>query len=103
MEEVFGIILLACTSLTAIVIASRRRTADKTSLVRAAAETLECIGTGAVFLAANIVFAMALLLLVRAITPWFITVYFLDDPLFVAASFLQGVAFKFWWRSGSGL
>lgn len=86
MDKAFGAFLMLATSIAAYLIACRFAAGATGSLRRAAGEALECIGTSVVFLGANVLVAMALILLMRRVTPFFITVYGLDDPLLIAAS-----------------
>ncbi len=101
MDNAFGAVLVIATSIAACLIARRFAAGATGSLRRATGEALECIGTSAVFLVANVFAAMILILLIRRVTPFFITVYGLDDPLLIAVSALQGLVFKMWWRSAA--
>ncbi len=69
------------------------------SLTEAFQIALECIGTCVAFLIVNIGLSVALVLLIRGVTPWFISLYSVADTLLVGLSVLQGFAFQIWWRS----
>jgi hypothetical protein len=68
-------------------------------LVPAMTETLEYLGLTAVFLAVNLAVGMALVLVLRALTGSFISVYWLKDITLVLLSFGQAFLFQIWRRT----
>ena len=58
---------------------------------------LECIGAFAFFLAVNLLLGLAIILIIRSSTHWFMTVYDLENPVLVVLSAAQGFIFQRWW------
>ena len=50
----------------------------------------------AVFAVINLALAAALILGVRTFTPWFASLYLLDDVMWLIVSLLQGIAWSLW-------
>lgn len=91
------LLLAIATSLAAIVIArwvgpGHRGLADAIRLV------LELAGISTVFLVANLALGVAIVLAIRLLSSFFVSIYVLNDLSLVALSFLQGAVFFFWRR-----
>ena len=59
---------------------------------------LGLIGVSAVFFVLNLSIGVAAILLVRFFTPWFVSIYVLNDVTLVGLSLLQGLVFGVWYR-----
>jgi hypothetical protein len=90
-----SVILL--TSLGAYAVGIRYLGLDGSRLRHGVGKTLEWLGLGMVFLFANITLGVAAVLLFRALTRRFISVYVLDDVSLVFLALLQASVFQ-WWR-----
>ncbi len=60
--------------------------------------TLECLGFAAMFFIFNILLGVAIGLLVRTVTPWFIGLYVMSDMIVLPLSLVQGLALFCWSR-----
>jgi len=61
---------------------------------------LECIGMFVMFLVANVVVGMLLVLILRTFTGRFVSIYVLGDLLLVIFSAVQAFVFHYRWRRG---
>ena len=91
------LVLPVATSLAAILIAhrsgrGRRGLADAVPLV------LELAGILTLFLVANLALGLAIVLAIRVLSSFFVSIYILNDLSLVALSFLQGAVFFCWRR-----
>jgi hypothetical protein len=93
-------VLVGLTSLAAYRLGARRLGLARAGLGGAVRATLEAVGLGVLFLAANLTLAALAIAAARALTGRFVPVYAIDDLAFVAVSLLQGVLFRWWWRRG---
>jgi len=59
---------------------------------------LGLIGASAVFFVLNLTIGVAAILLVRSVTPLFVSIYVLNDVTLVGLSLLQGLVFGVWYR-----
>ena len=94
--EVFLAIVTAITSLGGIFLGTRWLGRSLAGLRAALGLLLECLGAVAVFTALNLGLAAGLIMGVRAFTPWFASLYLLDDVAWIAVSLLQGIAWSLW-------
>jgi hypothetical protein len=99
MAQILIVTVFLTTTITAYVLMRGLRGYKSRSFREAFQITLECIGTCVAFLIVNVGLSVALVLLVRGITPWFISLYSAADTLLVGLSILQGFVFQIWWRS----
>lgn len=96
----FSLLLLGlpvATSLAAILIA-RRSNSDHRGLAGAGRLALELAGLSTLFLVANLALGLAIVLAIRALSSFFVSIYVLNDLSLVALSFLQGTVFFCWRR-----
>lgn len=99
MDMIFVLTVLATTTYLAYLLVRRFAGSSGRSLRRAFEVTLECIGTCVVFLGLNLALGVALVLLIRGLTPWFVSPYDVSDTILVVLSVLQGFVFQHWWRA----
>src|SRR4030095_8232522 len=96
MDLIFPVILVVLSSAVAYHLAKRRLT------LRPFAETVrmlvDCIGVSVLFLAFNLVAGALTILLIRGLTPIFVSLYSLDNIVFPVLSGVQGLMFRFWWQ-----
>lgn len=91
------IAVLGLTCLGGYLLGTRRLGLSRAGLRGAVAATLEAIGLGVLFFAANLALAVLPILAARAWTDRFVSVYEMDEVMLAAVSLLQGLAFR-WWR-----
>jgi hypothetical protein len=96
------LVLVGLTSLAACVVGLRRRGPAARGLGWAVSRTVECAGLALVFLLANLVLGVGLILGFRALTGRFVSVYILRDDTLVLFSILQGVVTRWWWADRPG-
>ena len=73
---------------------------QRKKLARAFFELMECVGLFVLFLALNMALAAGLILLFRAASDNFISLYIVGDVAIVLVSAFQGLLFRLWWRAG---
>jgi hypothetical protein len=94
-EGVFLLSLVALTSAAALAYASRRGRALPAEAFReAAGRVLECLGLTAVFFLANLLLGAFLSGLIRAATPFFVSLYLSTDVSLLVLSALQALLFQ---------
>jgi hypothetical protein len=93
--------VLGLTSAVAYLVGARALGLSRAGLRVSAVRTLESIGTALIFVAVNLGVGLAATLTVRLVTGRFVSVYGLDDEVWLLLSLLQGLAFH-WWRVGAG-
>jgi len=91
------VVLVALTSLVACLVGTRRCGPARRALGGAVFATLEAVGLGTLFLAANLGLTVLALALVRGGAGHFVSAYAVDDLAIMSASLLQGVVFRWWW------
>jgi hypothetical protein len=99
-RDLVFVVLVGLTSLAAWLLGARRRKLSRPGLGAAARATLETVGLGVLFLAGNLALAVLAVVLARALTGRFVSIYAIDDLALVAVSFLQAVCFRWWWDRG---
>src|SRR5262245_28673222 len=57
----------------------------------------EYAGAFVIFLASNLVLGLASILMIRSITPRFVSVYLLEDVMLIVFSAVQALIFYAWW------
>jgi hypothetical protein len=95
-RDLFLVTLVALTSAAAYAIGRRRVGLSRQGLGDASRATLEAVGLGVLFLAANLALAALAVALSRAATGRFVSVYAIDDLALTAVSLLQGIVFRWW-------
>ena len=91
------LLLPVTTSLAAIRIA-RRAGPGHRGLADAVWLVLELAGISTLFLVANLALGVAIVLAIRTLSSFFVSIYVLNDLSLVALSFLQGAVFFCWRR-----
>jgi hypothetical protein len=92
------LLLALLTSAAAGLLGTRALGLRPADLGRAAGHALECVGMAMAFLLANAVLGLVLILVARALTDQFISVYLVRDDTLALVSCLQGLLFWAWWR-----
>jgi hypothetical protein len=95
-------VILAVTTVTALgayLVGTRRLGLPAGGLRAAAAQTLECVGLSLVFLLANLVVGVVVVLALRLVTGQFVSMYVLNDVAIGVMAVLEAVAFRWWWRA----
>ena len=100
MEGLIPLALVALTSLGAWLLGTRRLGLGESGLRAAGRHMLEWIGLTLVFLAANLTVGVAGVLLARALSERFVSVYLVNDQILLVLSALQAFVFA-WWRAGA--
>ena len=99
MEALFLLSLVAATSAGALHLARRRGHEAVPGALRAAArDALECVGLTVAFFVANLVLGAALTVVVRAVTPLFVSLYLSGDVSLLVLSALQALVYQRWRR-----
>ena len=96
--ELFLVLVVAITSLAGIALGTRWLGRSVAGLRAALGGLLECLGTIAVFTVLNFALAAALIVGLRSLTPWFASLYLLDDVGWIIVSLFQGIVWSLWRR-----
>ena len=91
------LLLVTATSLGAVLLGNRGLGRRAAGLPRAGRRVLECVGLTVLFLGANLAVGVAAVLALRLASGRFVSLYALDDPILLAFSALQALAWA-WWR-----
>ena len=97
LENSFVLLLVAATTLIAYLLTQMTLRNPTLSVRKAIRRFVECVGASCVFLGANMFLGVAVVFLIRSITPRFVSVYVLDDLMLVILSAAQGILFRLWW------
>jgi len=89
-------VTIALTSLVAYLFAVTRLGVRPTELPRALGRLADVVGTGAIFALVNLAAAAGFVLGVRALTGHFLSLYTLDDAVWLTVSMLQGWLWRLW-------
>jgi hypothetical protein len=89
-------VAVALTSLVAFLVAVRRLGLRASDLPRVLARIADLVGTGLVFALVNLAVAGGFVLALRALTGRFVTLYSLDDVVWLVVSLLQGWIWRLW-------
>ena len=92
--------VVALTSASAYVIASRWLGLPSAGLWMAIRRLLECLGTAAIFTVVNLSAAAAVILIARVLAGHFMSAYLLDDEVWLVVSTLQGLTWALWRQAG---
>jgi len=95
-EACFGLVLVALTSLGAILLEVRRQARPFVSLRAAAARALEATGLTLVFFLANVATGALLTVAARALKVTFISIYLSTDVTLLVLSLLQALVYQRW-------
>jgi hypothetical protein len=91
--------VVGVTSLAAYLVGVRSVGLSRGSLGTAVWALLECLGTMVVFGVLNLAVAVGLILAERALTGRAVSLYVLDDIVWVAISLFQAVVYRSWRRA----
>lgn len=101
MLQLFVPALAVLTSVGAYWIGRRLLGLPAPSLRPALARALQLVGMSVVFFLANLVVGLAVVAVVRGLTPGFLSVYLLSDVGLPLLSVLQGLVFECWRGGGT--
>lgn len=87
----------ALTSCSAFLIGTKTLHLPARRLSLASGKMLESLGMGLVFLFVNLSLAMGAVLVIRALTGRFLSLYVAGDVVWLGVSLVQGLVFQ-WWR-----
>jgi hypothetical protein len=94
----FMLALAALTSVAAYLLGARRLGLEPARLGAAVGKMLETVGVTLIFLVANLLLAVVLVVALRGVTGTFVSVYVTDDTAWLGLALLQGLVFQ-WWRA----
>src|SRR6185369_1169188 len=97
MEVLVAIFLAVLTSAIAWRL-SKRAWGSAGSLTEAAGALLDWAGLFSLFFAANMALGVLLILVIRSVTPFFVSLYLLDNGLSLILSAVQAFLFLHWWK-----
>ena len=97
MEQVFSLVLVGFTSVGAYLFGTRVAGLSVRAIRKAAGKMFECFGVSLVFFVVNLSAGMIGILVARALTREFVSLYMAADVTVLVLSVLQGHAFV-WWR-----
>ena len=101
MIAIFMLALAGLTSVAAYLLGARRLGLEPARLGTALGKMLETVGAVLIFLAADLLVAVVLVVALRGVTGTFVSVYVTDDTVWLGLALLQGLVFQ-WWREVSG-
>ena len=101
MIGIFMLALATLTSVAAYLLGVRRLGLEPARLGAAIGRMLETVGAVLIFLAANLLVAVVLVMALRGVTDRFVSIYVTDDAVWLSLALLQGLVFQ-WWRAVSG-
>src|SRR5262245_12452421 len=100
MQELLILALVAITSVAAYWMGRRRLGLAPAGLRPAVTRLLECLGLTVLFLLGNQALGIAAIVVARAVTGGFVSLYLVDDVSLAVLSLLQALLFAWWRRSG---
>ncbi len=101
MDKVYVPLLILLTSLMGYLYAVRTLRVERHDLLRAFGGAIEFIGCWILVYGTNLLFGLVLILLIRRLTGFFISVYVLGGIMLTLFTFLQAlVAYHLWRVSG---
>jgi hypothetical protein len=89
-------VTVALTSLVAYLFAVKRRGRRPAGLPAALGRLADLVGTGAIFALVNLAVAAGFVIGLRALTGRFLSLYALDDGVWLVVSTLQGCLWRLW-------
>ena len=101
MQEVLIVVLAALTSMLTYQFTKSRQTKGDLSFRAALGLWFQFIGTFAFFFGLNVALGLTIILLIRAFTSHFVSVYVLGNLMLVILSAGQGFVFQLLWRRES--
>jgi hypothetical protein len=98
LEPAFFLALVAVTTLISYAAARLVWAAPARSIGQAFRALIDWAGMFTIFFGSNAVLGAAVILLVRGVTPHFLSIYTLESVLLVIFSAAQAFVFQMWWR-----
>jgi uncharacterized protein YbjT (DUF2867 family) len=98
-DAAYLLVLCALTSAAAVFVGRRQGRAVR-DLGPALGRALECVGLTVVLLGVNILLGAGIVLLLRAATGRFISLYANTDATLLVLSLVQALVLQNWWRRG---
>ena len=89
-------VTIALTSLVAYLFAVKRLGLRPVELPRALGRIADFVGTGLIFALLNLAVAGGFVIALRALTGRFLSLYTLDDTVWLTVSMLQGWLWRLW-------
>ncbi|MFQ5974461.1 MAG: hypothetical protein ACE5Q3_19230 [Alphaproteobacteria bacterium] len=102
MEYSLILLVVALTSLGAVLVGVRGLRLSGGTMRYALGKMLESLGLTLVFLVVNVGLGVVIAVAVRALTPGFVSVYVFTDETLLGLSLLQGLTFR-WWLGASAV
>ena len=97
MEQVFSLVLVGCTSVGAYLFGTKVVGLSASTFRKAVGKMFECFGVSLVFFMVNLGAGMIGILVARAVTRGFVSLYMAADVTVLVLSVLQGLTVV-WWR-----
>ena len=95
------LLLLPVATSGAVILIARRAGPGHRGLGDAVRLVLELAGISTLFLVANLALGVAIVLAIRMLSTFFVSIYVLNDLSLVALSFLEGAVFFCWRRQSA--
>jgi len=99
MDKLYVPLLILLSSACGYLYARRRWSVGEPTLRQAIRTSLELIGCWMLVYGANLLFGLLLILLIRRLTGFFISLYVLNGIMLVLLTVLQALVFYYLWRS----
>lgn len=99
MESYFSALLVLCTSVGLYLAGRRWLRLSFRGLRSAAGLVLAWLGIAALLFAGNVLVGMAVAILVRSLTPLFLSPYLANDIVLLVLSALQALLLLLWWTT----
>ena len=100
MTGIFMLAVAGLTSAAAYLLGVRPLGLAPARLGAALGRMLEMVGAVLIFLVVDLLVALVLVVALRGVTGTFVSVYVIDDTVWLGLALLQGLAFQ-WWREVS--
>ena len=100
MIGIFMLAVVGLTSVAAYLLGARRLGLEPARLGAALGKMLETVGAVLIFLVADLLVAVVLVVVLRGVTGTFVSIYVTDDTVWMGLALLQGLLFQ-WWREVS--
>jgi hypothetical protein len=95
---IFFLGLVGVTTLVSFAAVKKVQPASARSIGPAIRAFVDWAGMFAIFFAANVALATAVILLIRGITSYFVSIYMIDDIHLIVLSAVQAFVFQKWWK-----
>lgn len=99
MDRLYAPLLVVLTSLLGYFYVRRRWRIDRQDVTQAFGAAMELVGCWVVVYAVNLLLGLVLILLIRRVTDFFISLYVLKGTMLAFFTVLQAVVFYYLWRS----